>query len=69
MSLIHVPYLQSPENSNDQGSSRASTRSFNTEKIILGGPAAINPNPSPFNDDSLDAIKDDTMKESPSCMS
>jgi len=28
----------------------------------------MTPNPSPINDDALDAMEDDTMEESPSCM-
>ena len=68
MSPTHVQHMQSPENSNDQGSSQACTQSFNTRKIILANPVAMTPNPNSINDDPLDAIEDDTMEESPSCM-
>jgi len=62
---IHVPPLHSPVQSNDQGSPRASTQSCNTEKLVLASPAAINHISSPINEDSLDAMEDDTIEDSP----
>jgi len=51
--------------SNDQGSSRVSAQSWNTEKLVLASPAAMNHISSPVNEEPLDAMQDDTMEEPP----
>ena len=65
LSPIHVPPLHSPVQSNDQGSSRVSAQSWNTEKLVLASPAAMNHISSPVNEEPLDAMQDDTMEEPP----
>jgi len=64
LSLIHAPPCTLLY-SNAQDSPSASTHSSNIEKIVLASPAAIYLISSPINEDTLDAMEDDTMGDSP----